>query len=420
MEILYILLVLLAVTRTFGELAVRLNQPALVGELISGIGLGLLVRHNPDWFPVLAHLDQNPVFTAITDLGIFFLMLMAGLELRPTDIVKTSGMSLVIALCGLVLPLAGGFALAWAYLPDSQVRVAQATFVGTALAITAVPVAVRVLMDLGQLNTRAGKVVVSAAVFDDVLSLGLMAVLVAMLNTGRLPGWEGMAMLAGRIVLFFGITVAVGHYLLPWVGRWVRKLLSDEFEFTALLLVALAFGVLAEQMHLHFILGAFVAGLFFGQNTVGPEHFEGVQKRVSGITVGFLAPIFFASIGFHLHLGALWSVPVFAVLLVLLAFFSKLIGAGVPAFLMGLPARTAASIGVAMSARGAVELVIADLALRSGLLDQPEPVPPIVASLFSCVVIVAILTTLATPIILRVLMGPKRTSASTDDQTLSE
>jgi len=411
MEILYILLVLLAITRVFGELAVRVGQPALVGELISGICLGLLVRMQPEWFPTLSTLEHDEVFHAITDLGVFFLMLLAGLDMRPRDLAEASGKSLVVACSGLIVPLACGFGLAWLFLPDSEVKLAQATFVGTALAITAVPVAVRVLMDLGQLDTPAGKMVVSAAIFDDVLSLFILAVLVALINTGKLLGIEQLTWLAGQILLFFAVTITIGKYVLPFLGQWIRKLLSDELEFSFLLVVALAFAVLAEYLQLHFILGAFVAGLFFGRQTVKRKKYEGVKQRVSGVTTGFLAPIFFASIGFHLRLDAVAAVPLFLGLLILLAVLSKLAGAGLPAYAMGMGAKASAAIGVAMSARGAVELIIADIALEAGLFDEPES-SPVVQSLFSAIVIVAVLTTLAVPILLRFLVPfhekPKR------------
>ncbi|MEJ2203990.1 MAG: cation:proton antiporter, partial [Gemmatimonadota bacterium] len=316
----------------------------------------------------------------------------------------TSGKSLIIATFGLLTPLVGGFALAWLFLPDSPSRVAQSAFVGTALAITAVPVAVRVLMDLGRLETPEGRTIVSAAVFDDILSLLILAVLVALMNTGELPGMGGMLRLVGGVVLFFAVTGAVGVYGLPHLWRWTQRLHSAELDFTLLLVVALAFAVLAEALELHFIIGAFVAGLFFLRRTVHGEAFDAVNQRVSGITTGFLAPIFFASIGFHLRLDAVTAAPLFLGLLILMAFATKLVGAGVPALLSGMPRRAALAVGLAMSSRGAVELIIADVALRAGLFDAPDPTPPIVDGLFSSVVIVAITTTLFVPVALRFVL----------------
>lgn len=414
MHLLYILLVLLLVTRVFGELAVRLRQPALVGELTSGILLGILAQQWPSTFPVLAELDQNEVFTALTDLGVFFLMLLAGVEMRPKEIVNASQRSVVIALSGLVLPLATGFGLAWLFLPDSDVKVAQAAFVGTALAITAVPVAVRVLMDLGQLDTEAGRTIVSAAVFDDVLSLVILAVLVALMNTGELPDIAGILELVGGIVAFFAVTIAVGAWLLPRIAPVIDRLRSDELDFTLLLVMGFAFAILAERLGLHFILGAFMAGLFFRRRTIDEGTYASVRERVSGVTSGFLGPLFFASIGLHLQIDAVTAAPVFLVLLVGAAFVTKLLGAGVPAYLGGMPGKASLAVGLAMSSRGAVELIIADVALEAGLFDRPEPTPSIVDALFSSVVIVAIVTTLMVPVLLRFIVPEGREEVPPD------
>jgi len=408
MHLLYIVLVLLLVTRIFGEIAVRLKQPALVGELTSGILLGILVQEWPSTFPILAELDENEVFTALTDLGVFFLMLLAGLEMRPKDLVNASTRSIFIAVCGLILPLATGFGLAWLFLPQSDVKLAQSAFIGTALAITAVPVAVRVLMDLGQLDTEAGKTIISAAVFDDVLSLVILAVLIALINTGELPGTEGILTLGGGVVAFFVITSVVGLYVLPRLAPIIDDLRSDELDFTLLLVVGFAFAVLAERLGLHFILGAFLAGLFFMRRTIDEGTYASVRERVSGVTSGFLAPLFFASIGLHLQLDAVTTAPLFLCLLVAAAFATKLLGAGLPAFLSGMPGKASIAVGLAMSSRGAVELIIADVALEAGLFDRPEPTPSIVDALFSSVVIVAIVTTLMVPVLLRFVVPADR------------
>lgn len=414
MHLLYILLILLLVTRIFGEAAVRLKQPALVGELTSGILLGIVIQQWPTAIPILSDLDQNEVFQALTDLGVFFLMLLAGLEMRPKDIVNASGRSILIAVSGLVLPLAIGFGLAWLFLPESQVRVAQAAFVGTALAITAVPVAVRVLMDLGQLDTRAGKTIVSAAVFDDVLSLVILAVLVALINTGELPGTEGILTLVGGVTAFFAVTIAIGAWLLPRIAPVIDRLRSDELDFTLLLILGFAFAVLAERLGLHFILGAFMAGLFFMRRTIDEGTYSSVRERVSGVTSGFLAPLFFASIGLQLQLDAVTTAPLFLGLLILAAFVTKLLGAGLPAYLSGMSGRASLAVGLAMSSRGAVELIIADVALEAGLFDRPDPTPTIVDALFSSVVIVAIVTTLFVPILLRFVVPGEEAALSAE------
>jgi Kef-type K+ transport system membrane component KefB len=208
----------------------------------------------------------------------------------------------------------------------------------------------------------------------------------------------------------------VGIYALPWLGKRIKFLKIDELEFSALVVVGLVFSLFAEALNLHFILGAFVAGLFFGRRTIDEEVFESVKSKVSGITSGFLAPVFFASIGMHFDASAIRVIPGFLLLLIAVAFVSKLIGAAVPAAIMGFGKRTAWAVGIAMSSRGAVELIVADVAKGAGLFDVAGQGSPIVDHMFSAIVIVAIVTTVLVPIGLRLVLKPANTAEPADDE----
>lgn len=399
MELFYVLLVLLVATRACGEIALRTGQPVLVGELLAGIGLGVVVSRYE--LPGLSGLAGNEVFVALTDLGIFFLMLLAGIELEPRKLARASRGAFLVAIAGFLLPLALGFGLGWAFIPDSYAKVAQCLFLGTALAITAIPVAVKALMDLGQLESRVGQTIVSAAVFDDVLSLVLLTVLVAVIRTGAVPGPAELSLIGLKVAGFFAITLTLGVVLAPHLGWLLTRIRIAEFEFSALLIAALAYAVLAELLGLHFVVGAFVAGLFFTRRITSRELFESVKGRLSGVTSGFLAPIFFASIGMQLDVEAATAVPTFLVLLIAAAFVGKLAGAGLAARALGMGRRESFAVGMGMSGRGAVELIIAEIALQAGLFSIPSPTPLIVEQLFSAVVIMAVVTTLATPLALQ-------------------
>ena len=401
MELFYVLLILLLITRTFGEIAFRLGQPPLLGELIAGITLGVLATRFSDFLPFLVDLNYNPVFLALTNLGIFFLMLLGGVVLRAGELAEVSGKSFIVGTCGLLVPLFAGFQLAWWFIPGSDLKVAQCLFVGTALAITAIPVSIGILIQMKKLRTPAGKTIVSAAIVDDVLSLILLAVLLGIIRTGEIPEMLQIAQLFGQIFLFFLFTFTVAKVIVPKVGKFVTSMKTAEFEFTSLILAALTFSVVAEMLQLHWILGAFVAGLLFEKRIAGEVTYERVKKRIAAITTGFLAPIFFASIGMDLDLSAIWEIPTFLALIIVIAFLSKLIGAGLPAYWLGLSKQDAMAVGVGMSARGAVELIIADVALKAGLFSFPKPVPPEVQYLFSAIVIVAVVTTLVTPFALK-------------------
>ncbi len=399
MELFFILLVLLVATRTFGEVAERLGQPGLVGELIAGIVLGTVAAQYTDLFPNIAGLGQNPVFDTITDLGMFFIMLFAGVELQPNRLIEYSRGAFAVAVCGMVLPMALGIGLGWAFLPASDAFLAQCIFLGTALAITAVPATVRILMDLGRLESRSGQIIVSAAVFDDILSLILLAWLTALIDSESASNFS-FGLLVLKVLAFFAITTAIGVYVFPLGGRFMRRIKQREFEFSALLVGALAFSVLAELLDLHFIVGAFMAGLFFGRKTIDEPAYDDVRSKTSAMTFGFLAPIFFASVGLNLDFSAVLVVPAFVAWLLVAAFAGKFIGAGVAAHWIGFTRQEAAAVGAGMSARGAVELVIADIALEAGLFDVVPGSAPVVEHIFSAVVIMAVLTTLVTPMLL--------------------
>jgi len=405
MELLYVLLVLLTVTRLFGEASERLGQPMILGELIAGIALGLLVHHYSATFPVLDHLPENEVFIAITDLSIFFLMLLAGLELHPREMVSRSGSSFLIAVGGMLLPLATGFGLAWWFIPDSEYHFAQSLFLGSALSVTAVPVSVRVLQDLSQMRSKVGNTIVASAVVDDMLSLALLAILTAVIQSGKIPSLETIGLVFGKVVVFFIIASLIGRFIFPIFGKLLKSTVASEFEFSALLIAALSYALLAEAMGMHYILGAFFAGLFFLRNTAAPKIYDDVRNKLTTCTNGLFAPLFFASIGMSLHLDAALHIPLFVLALIVIAFFGKLIGCGLPAYFLGFNRREATAIGVGMSARGAVELIIAEIALRAGLFTHPDPVPPIIDHLFSAVVIMAVVTTVLTPVLLRSLLS---------------
>lgn len=299
--------------------------------------------------------------------------------------------------------------LGWS-LPESPLKFPQALLVGVALSISAVPVAVRIFMELGLMHTRIGRTVVSAALFDDVLGLMLLALVIGAIETGATPDVGSMLELLGQVGVFFVATIGAGLLLYPRFGRMIERLRVPMPHFSALITLALGYSVLAEALGMNFVLGAFMAGLFFDPASVGEEAYDRVKEGIGVFTNGLLAPLFFASIGVRVELSAITAVPGFVAMLLVVAFLGKLVGAGVPARLSGLSSSEAFAVGVGMSGRGAIELIVASVALEAGLFNQPDP---IVSHLFSALVIMAVTTTLATPILLRwVLRGKAEPSAS--------
>lgn len=213
--------------------------------------------------------------------------------------------------------------------------------------------------------------------------------------------------ISAKVLGFFAITTIIGRFALPRLNKAIQKFKTDEFESSALLMIALIFALLAESLGMHSILDAFLAGLFFVRRIIKDEIYDSIHSSLTSWTMGLFAPLFFASIGLHLNFAALTKISVFVLLLVAAAFFGKLLGAGLPAMAIGFTPRHSAGIGTAMSARGAVELIVTGVAIEARLFSHPDSTPPEIRYLFSAVVVMALLTTLITPIVMRELIDMK-------------
>lgn len=401
MEVFVELLVLLLLTRGLGEAAERLGQPASVGEIVAGIALVSLAGWFGERIPLLERLVDSEVLEYVAHLGIFVLVLLAGIEMEPKEIAENSAGALAVAVGGMVLPLFAGFGLAWLFLPETDAKQAQALLTGVALSISAIPATVKLLRDAGVLHTRVGETVISAAVIDDVLGLFLLAILLAVIETRNIPDLMTFGVLLAKVVAFFAITIALGAHVYPRVSRGLKAMQAASIELSALAAVALAYGLLAEILGMHWILGGFMAGLYFEKARVGLRAYNEVRLICAAIASGFLGPLFFASIGLRVDLSAVTAVPLFLFLLIIVAVVGKILGAGLPALWIGLTRREAAAVGAGMSARGAIELVVLSIAYEAGLFVQADHGDPVAIHLYSSLIIMAVVTTLLAPVLLR-------------------
>jgi Kef-type K+ transport system membrane component KefB len=408
MEQILLVLILLIFARLLGRVAERLGQPSSIGELLAGLIVGLSLAAVAAPLPELAALRTDGLIPHFADLGIFFVILAVGVDMQPHEIADHSRESLLIAVCGALLPLAGGIAMGYAYLPVSEVRDAQALVIGTALCVSAIPVTAKVFMDFGILHTRPGQVVVAAAVFDDVIALFLLAVVSGIAVGGQAPTPASLALMMFDIVVFFAVTIMISKHLIPRVFQRFKVLHGFGFELSLLLALAVLFALLAEALGMHFVLGPFVAGLYFDRKSLGAALYERTDRLVTILSKGVFGPIFFATLGLGLNLDAITAVPAFLAFLLVTAFFGKMVGAGIPALAAGMTPHEAALVATGMNARGAVELVVVQVAGATSLFSRPDPAHPIIANLFDALIITAVITTLATPILLRLILGRSR------------
>ncbi len=369
--------------------------------MAAGIALAAVAATAGGLIPALPAFIEGELLAAVADVGIFFLVLLAGIEMKPKEIAEHSVGSIIAAAGGFVLPLAAGTALAWVVLPPSDAKQAQVLLVGVAMAITAIPATVKVFSELGLLHTQVGEIVVAAAVVDDVIGLIVLAVLTAVIETGHIPEFGVLALLLVKVVAFFMITVGLGTHVYPRLRRGLKVLQIASLEFSTLIAVALSYALLAQALGIHWIMGAFMGGLFFEPARVGARAYNEMKLVVTGVTGGLLGPLFFATIGLHVDLQAITAVPVFVLLLIAIAFAGKVVGAGLPALMAGLKPREAMAVGVGMSARGVVELVILGVAHDAGLFVAAPDAAPEFVHLYSALVLMAVATTALAPLGLR-------------------
>jgi Kef-type K+ transport system membrane component KefB len=382
------LLLILAVAWGLGALFVRFGLPIMLGELLAGIVLGP---------PLLGVVSSSPPLQFLADLGIFFAMFYAGMEMDPRELVKYIWPSLAVAVGGFVLPFAMGYVTCRFF--DGTVY--QSLFVGMGLSITAIAVQAVILQNMQVHRTRVGHVIIGAAIADDILSLISLSVLLGLAESGDIQV-VGLLFILFKVVLFFVFTILVGQFVIPPLTRRLKDMEGKGFTFA--LLSALIMAAAAEAAGLHLVIGAFLAGQFVRKEIMDEKIYYAINDRFFGISYGFLMPVFFASLAFHLHLE--WSAHFFSLALTItvVAIIGKFVGAGLGAKLFGHTSRESMVIGFGMNGRGAVELVVAAVVielsnelLANGTITEPLLTP----NQFSALVLMAFITTLLTPILLK-------------------
>lgn len=385
------LLLLLLLARMFGEIMERLGQPAMIGEVLAGIILG------PS---LLGFAEINANLKVISDLGVFLLVILAGFEIDIDELRRSvKGRNSWIAILGFVIPMLSGFIIGLIFNLDIMLSV----FLALCISITALPVSIRILMDLGKLNTDIGQRIISAAIFNDVLALLILGVILDFKESSTDIKQLTFTILfsVAKVLLF--MILMVGAYRLFHMAKSKVNFLNDKFEiflsylkgkeslFAMIMLFVLIFASLSELVGLHFVIGAFFGAILLPREMLGIDNFNTVQKNTSSITMGFLAPIFFATMGVEFNLLSINNIYLLLVVIAA-SFISKILAGYLGGKLAHLSDIKSITLGVGLNARGIMELVIANIALQNGFID---------ISLFSILVLMGIITTVVTPFLLK-------------------
>ncbi|RAJ14104.1 cation:proton antiporter [Arenibacter echinorum] len=373
------LLMVLAAAWLGGILAKRMGFPSILGELIIGIILGPAL---------LAVLETSDDLNILAEVGILFLMAYIGMEINFKDLGKASWAGLLAAIGGFVVPFVLGY---YTILYFGGTNIAG-LFVGIAVGVTSLATKSRILVDLKLLDTRIAYVLMAGALISDTLALVIFAGIIGYVEAGSIDT-AGLAWVAGKAILFFSIAVLIGIYLFPLLGKLLTKakLTSRTILFTILIVMVLGFSELAELAGLHGILGSFMAGLFIRDSVFSRQILKDVSAVFHDISIGFLAPIFFVTAGFHVTLDVFQTDLALLICVITGAVVGKILGTTLFYLPSGYGWREGFTIGTGMNGRGAVEIIIAGIGLQMNIISQ---------EIFSILVFMAISTTVTVPVFL--------------------
>jgi Kef-type K+ transport system membrane component KefB len=403
LAVLVSLAALLLLARLLGEVATRLRQPAVVGEILAGVllgpsVLGVIAPYLSRWV-----VPQTPVQGYLVEMvaliGVMLLLVITGLETDLTLIRRKARTAMGVAVGGLALPFASGLALGWLFPQDliagPEQRVVFALFLATALSISAIPVLAKILMDLRVLRRDLGQTMLAAGMIDDITGWTLLGIVAALAGAGSLAVGQ-VARSIATVLIFIGATAFIGRVLVSRSLAFVQdRARSRDRLLTLVVVLAFAWAAFTQWLRLEPVLGAFAIGILFGQLRRLPTE---VAHKLESIALAIFAPIFFAVAGLKVDISRLAEPRLLRItgLVIAVATFGKVVGAYLGARLFSRQGHwTALAYGAGLNARGAVEIIIASIGLSLGILSQ---------EVFSMVVVMAVVTSLIAPFALRVIL----------------
>lgn len=383
------LAIILLCTKLLGLLTRRVQMPQVVGALLAGLVLG------PAGFGILS---ETSFIKSVAEIGVIVLMFSAGMETDIKELKASGKASFVIALCGVIVPLLGGFAVAWFFNKPGMIESSadasiflQNIFIGVILTATSVSISVETLKELGKLKTRSGNAILGAAIIDDILGIIALTIVTSLADSS-----VSLTVVLLKIVGFFAFSGVIGFVFYKLYKKWVDEAKKELHRHTIVAFVfCLLMSYIAEEAFgVADITGAFIAGLIIS-NVRRATYLESKFDTLSYL---LLSPVFFASIGLKVVLPDMSPAIIgFAVSLTIVAIITKVVGCGLGAKMCGYKNYQVKRIGVGMISRGEVALIVASKGDSLGLMS-PEFLGP--------VIIVVVITTIVTPILLKVVFAP--------------
>jgi Kef-type K+ transport system membrane component KefB len=371
------LFLILASAKLMAEVFERLKQPAVVGEILAGVVIG------PS---LLGWVQPTDLLSIIAEIGVIFLLFLVGLETKPQDIFRVGKKALTVAVLGVVLPFIAGYFIAvlWG---GSFV---EAMFIGAAMVATSVGITARVLGSMGLLDKETSRIILGAAVIDDILGLIILSIVSGLANGA--VSLSSLGQTAGLAIAFTIVVGLGGSRIITWLAPRIDALKVSKPFFNLGLILCLGLSVVSLYFGVAAIIGAFLAGMAMAEAT---EDNPKVHQLTSGVTE-FLVPFFLVNIGMQLNLSVFRdsNVVVLAVVITIAAVITKFIGGGLGAW--GMPKREMAQIGVGMIPRGEVGIVVAQIGLGMAVISQ---------QFFASVLFMAVATTLIAPPLIKIFFA---------------
>ncbi|PWN06215.1 cation:proton antiporter [Rhodohalobacter mucosus] len=395
--------ILLFVARALGEIATRLGQPSVIGEILAGILLGPSLLSG--LFPVVNELVipqtevQGYLLEVISLLGAMFLLLITGLETDIQLIKRHAKTAIGVSFGGITVTFITGFFLGQNLpdflLADSNERLVFSLFVATAMAISAIPVIAKVLMDMNLMRRDIGQTILAAGMSDDTIGW-IMLSTVAGIAAGDAVTTGTVLTTVGSVLAFLILSFTIGRWMVRKLLTYVQdEIISSDRLLSLVIILAFLWGAITQLLNLEAILGAFVMGIIFGMMPRLPED---VIHKLESLALGIFAPVFFAVAGLKVNIINLFDTTLILITLVVIgiATIGKVVGTYFGARVIGGKDHwTSLSFGAGLNARGAMEIIIATIGLRLGILSQ---------DMFSIIVVMAIATSLMAPVALRYVL----------------
>jgi Kef-type K+ transport system membrane component KefB len=377
------LLTIFVSAKVVGEVFERVKLPSVLGEILAGTALGPFA---------LGWIHPSDTINSVAEIGAIFVLFSAGLETSLQDLIRVGRKAVLVAVAGVVVP----FVLGFGYMKWLGDATSEAIFVGAAMVATSVGITARVLGDLRVMATRTAKIILGAAVFDDILGMVLLAVVAGLASGGGLE-WLHLGVLVIEAAAFALFMIFVAPRIVRRIQPGMDRLSTQHAPLLVALALCLFLSWLSAQIGMAAIIGAFFAGLMFAD--YAPQW--NLLPRVGGITE-FLAPFFFFTIGSRLNVHLFTGNVLYAAIVIsFLAIVSKVMGCGLPLWREGR--LSALQVGVGMMPRGEVALIVALVGLRSQI---------VLPSTYAIVVFMTAVTTILAPPVLRYLFRGKREGAA--------